>query len=106
MSRLLKNWPVIVLLCLSFHFQAGCGGGGGSSSSGVSSGGGTGTGGGTASLVISSTSMPAGIAGTPYSFTFGASGGTPPYTWGVTPGYANVSGSTLSSAGVFSGTLQ
>ncbi len=43
------------------------------------------------------------VAGTPYSQTFGATGGTPGYTWALTAG-SLPAGVTLSPAGVISGT--
>jgi hypothetical protein len=56
-------------------------------------------------LVITTTSLPAGTAGTPYTATaLAATGGTPPYTWSVASGSALPGGLSLSSAGVISGT--
>jgi hypothetical protein len=56
------------------------------------------------SLHIVTTSLPAGTAGTPYSTTLSASGGTQPYTWTLTAG-ALPAGLTLNGAtGVISGT--
>jgi hypothetical protein len=56
------------------------------------------------SLVIVTTSLPAGAAGTAYSATLKASGGAPPYTWAITGG-ALPAGLTLTPAtGVISGT--
>jgi len=52
---------------------------------------------------ITTTNVPGGAAGEAYSFTFGASGGTPGYSWAVTSG-SLPPGLTLSSAGVASGT--
>jgi hypothetical protein len=37
-------------------------------------------------LAISTTSLPNGQVGTPYSSTLAATGGTPPYTWSITAG--------------------
>jgi hypothetical protein len=47
--------------------------------------------------------LPAGTAGTAYNQTFGASGGTAPYSWSVTSGTLPA-GLALSTAGVLSGT--
>ncbi len=53
-----------------------------------------------ASLAITTTSVPTGIVGTPYSVTLAATGGILPYTWsGTAP-----TGYTLGSNGVLSGT--
>jgi hypothetical protein len=48
--------------------------------------------------------LPAGHAGTAYSFTFGVAGGTPPYTFAESPVLPLPPGLTLSPAGVLSGT--
>jgi uncharacterized protein (TIGR03437 family) len=55
------------------------------------------------SLSITSSSPQAGTAGSGYSFTFAAAGGTPPYSWSLLTGQLP-SGLTLSGAGVLSGT--
>ena len=53
---------------------------------------------------ITTTSLPAGITGQPYSATLAATGGTGPYTWSISSG-SLPSGLTLnSSTGVISGT--
>jgi hypothetical protein len=54
-------------------------------------------------LVITTTSLPAGTAGTAYSQALAATGGTTPYSWTVAAGTLPA-GLTLSSAGVLSGT--
>jgi hypothetical protein len=57
-------------------------------------------------LTITTASLPTGIAGTPYTATLTASGGSKTgYTWSVTSGASSLSaaGLTLSSAGVVSG---
>ncbi len=55
-------------------------------------------------LVISSTSpLPAGTEGTAYSTQLAATGGTTPYTWSLSAGTLPT-GTTLSSAGLISGT--
>lgn len=56
-----------------------------------------------APLTVSTTSVPAGNIGTPYSTTLAATGGATPYTWSITSGVLPA-GLTLSSAGVISGT--
>ena len=53
--------------------------------------------------VITTTSLPGGITGQPYSATLAATGGTGPYTWSISAG-SLPAGLTLSSAGVISGT--
>jgi hypothetical protein len=56
----------------------------------------------TAPSITTSTPLPNGTTGSPYSQTFAATGGTSPYTWSIASGTAP-SGLTLSSAGVLSG---
>ena len=57
----------------------------------------------TVELSISTTSpLAGGVAGTAYSNTFTATGGTAPYSWTITSG--SVSGLTLTTNGVYSGT--
>lgn len=57
-----------------------------------------------ASLAITSSSpLPAGTGGQPYSQTLSASGGTPPVNWSIASG-ALPSGLTLTAAGLLSGT--
>lgn len=58
---------------------------------------------GPAPLAITTTSLPSGTVGTPYSQTLVASGGTPPYTWAVTSG-SLPSGFSLSTQGEITGT--
>lgn len=53
-------------------------------------------------LTISSTTLPDGRAGVPYSTTLAASGGVPPYHWNLTA--APPAGFGLSTAGTLSGT--
>ncbi len=52
--------------------------------------------------ITSTSPLPNGDAGSPYSFTFAATGGQGPYTWSAPSG--TPAGLTLSSAGVLSGT--
>jgi|GEM_PF-1543974 len=61
-------------------------------------------GGGTAHLLVTTTSLPDGFVGSPYSATLVATGGTPSYTWTQVSGGAMPSGISLGSAGVFNGT--
>ena len=56
-----------------------------------------------APLVITSTTLPAGTVGTPYSVTLAATGGVLPYTWSRVSGKLP-NGLTLSPAGVITGT--
>jgi len=56
-----------------------------------------------APLTITTTSLPNGTVGAPYSQTLAASGGTTPYTWSIASGTLPA-GLLLSSAGVISGT--
>ena len=55
-------------------------------------------------LHITTTSLPAGTVGVPYSFTLQAAGGNPPYKWGEYGGGRLPRGLSFSSAGVISGT--
>jgi len=58
-------------------------------------------------LTVTTSSMPEGTVGQPYSFALSACGGIPPYTWNKYPpeGYgANPPGLHVSTAGVLSGT--
>ena len=56
-------------------------------------------------LTITTTSpLPAGTVGTPYSVQFAATGGTSPYTWTVASGSTLPAGLMLSSSGLLSGT--
>ena len=54
-------------------------------------------------LTITTTSLPNGATGTPYSQQLNATGGEPPYSWTVTSGNLP-DGLSLSSAGLISGT--
>ena len=49
-------------------------------------------------------SLPGGVNGNAYSFTFLAAGGTAPYTWSITTGSFSACGVSLASTGVLSGT--
>jgi sugar lactone lactonase YvrE len=53
-------------------------------------------------LTVGPSSLPDGLAGTPYSATFSASGGTGPYTFGAEGGYLP-GGFTLSAGGALAG---
>ena len=56
-------------------------------------------------LTVTTTSLPTGAVGSPYSVTLGASGGTAPYTWTETSGGALPPGlAPLTSDGVIAGT--
>jgi hypothetical protein len=54
-------------------------------------------------LVITTSTLPAGSVGAPYSQTLAATGGTPPYTWSIASGNLPA-GLTLGGSGVISGT--
>ena len=56
-----------------------------------------------AAIVINTTSLPAGSAGTAYSATLAATGGLTPYTWSLASG-SLPGGLSLTSGGVISGT--
>lgn len=61
--------------------------------------------GGGSPLSVTTTSLPNGTAGTAYSQSLAATGGTPPYTWGLVQGLGVLpAGLSLSSGGVISGT--
>jgi hypothetical protein len=80
---------------------AGCGGG---SNGGTPPGGG---GGGTSPLVITTSSLPKAVVGVAYSAKLQASGGKPPYTWGLDANAGNPtlpSGLMLAGDGTISGT--
>jgi len=53
---------------------------------------------------ITSNPAPGGTKGTPYSFPFTASGGTPPYTWSISAGSPPAGLSINAATGVLSGT--
>lgn len=58
-----------------------------------------------AALTITTTSpLPGGSVGTPYSETLAATGGVTPYTWSLASGSSLPDGITLSTAGALSGT--
>ena len=57
-----------------------------------------------ATLAVTTTALPDGTVGTPYTPQLEATGGTPGYTWSQTSGGAMPDGVTLSSTGQFSGT--
>ena len=59
---------------------------------------------GTALTILTSTTLPYGTAGTPYSTTLQASGGTAPYTWSFPIASPPPPGLTLNGTGVLSGT--
>lgn len=60
-------------------------------------------GGGTTRLAVTTTSLPNGNVGAPYSATLEATGGTSPYTWSQVSGGAMPGGVSLGSSGVFNG---
>lgn len=66
-------------------------------------GGGGGGGGGPAGLSVTTTSLPSGTEGVPYSAALSAANGSPPYTWILSAG-SLPQGLSLSAAGVISGT--
>ncbi len=55
-------------------------------------------------LMVTTTTLPAGIVGLPYSTTLAASGGTPPYTWSLATGSLPAGLSLAPNSGVISGT--
>ena len=55
-------------------------------------------------LSVTTSSLPGGTVGTPYSQALAASGGTPPYTWALASGTTLPAGLTLSTGGTISGT--
>ncbi len=57
-------------------------------------------------LDITTSSVPGGIHGVPYSAPLGASGGTPPYRWTVVSGSLSVGLHLQSTSGVISGTAK
>lgn len=57
-----------------------------------------------AALSITTTSLPNGTAGTTYSTTLAATGGTAPYTWGVMSGMLPPGVSLFTTSGIVSGT--
>src|SRR6516164_421858 len=81
-AGVLAAWAAVVCLCV-----AGCGSGST-----------------TKLLAVTTTSLPNGTVGAPYTPSLEATGGTPGYTWSQTSGGAMPDGVTLSSAGQFSGT--
>jgi Putative Ig domain len=57
-----------------------------------------------AGMTLATTALPAGTAGTPYSATLTATGGTPPYTWSVSDGRLHRGLHLNPATGVISGT--
>ena len=57
-----------------------------------------------AGLVVTTSSLPGGTVGVPYSQTLGAAGGTPPYSFAITAGVLPPGLTLNSSTGVISGT--
>jgi len=55
-------------------------------------------------LSVSTTALPGGMAGQPYTATVSATGGTGPYTWSITAGALPAGLSLASGTGVISGT--
>jgi hypothetical protein len=55
-------------------------------------------------LKITTTSLPNGVVGSPYTATLTATGGTPSYTWSQVSGGVLPAGLSLGNAGVFNGT--
>lgn len=57
-------------------------------------------------VTITTSSIPSGTVGSPYSQALQATGGTGPYTWAITAGQAGLTGigMSFSSAGILSGT--
>jgi hypothetical protein len=61
---------------------------------------------GTARLTVTTTSLPNGGVGAPYTASLNASGGTPGYTWSEVSGGAIPKGVSLGSSGIFNGAPQ
>ena len=57
-----------------------------------------------APLAVSTTSVPSGVAGTSYSVSLSATGGTPSYTWSINSGQLPAGLSLAASTGIISGT--
>ena len=55
-------------------------------------------------MSVSSTALPTASAGTPFSYSLQATGGTAPYTWSLLSGWTLPAGLTLTPAGSISGT--
>lgn len=81
------GWGVFCVVLLGGVLISGCGGGSSS----------------TTLLTITTTSLPNGTVGAPYTATLTATGGTSPYTWSQTSGGDMPPGVILNSAGMFSG---
>ena len=60
----------------------------------------------TARLAVTTTSLPNGGVGAPYTASLNASGGTPGYTWSELSGGAMPKGVSLGSSGIFNGAPQ
>jgi len=82
------GWGVFLAVLFGGVILSGCGGGGSS----------------TTLLSITTTALPNGTVGAPYTATLQATGGTSPYTWSQTSGGDMPGGIILNSAGMFSGT--
>jgi hypothetical protein len=81
------GWGVVWVVLCGIVLISGCGGGSSS----------------TTLLTITTTSLPNGTVGAPYTATLQATGGTSPYTWSQSSGGDMPPGVILNSAGAFSG---
>lgn len=91
----------IAVVALTALLTLSCGGGGGASSAPVVP---------TpppqvAPLQVTTTTLPNATAGQTYSQTMQATGGTPPYTWGMQSGWVFPAGLSMNSSGLVSGTV-
>lgn len=90
------KWLAAALVLVAIAGPLGCGGGGSAGSPGPPP---------PALTITTQTPLPGAVRGQAYSTTLQASGGAPPYTWGIAAGSSGLpAGLTLSTGGVISGT--
>jgi hypothetical protein len=102
-ARFVRSVTFLGILFL-LRFLSGCSGVGSNFLNGGGTGSRTGSSTSTASLAVTTTSLPNGQINVPYSATLAASGGTIPYTWSLISGTLPAGLSLNSSSGVISGT--